>query len=201
MAFPSTWEPRSQAATYATEARPHYAGKDPAHDFVHVERILARVELLAEGEAPRRELLYFIACFHGLIPELGDTAFRRGTSGFLAGIGWSPGEVAEGIHALERHLTAPVSLEEMLVHDANYWEAIGAFGIAKAFTTGGARGQRIEETLRLARGFVERAVFRTPRAQQLAPARRAYAHAFLDDLERELDSPLGRTPSQESGPA
>ena len=201
MACPSPWGPRFRAATYAVEARPRYTGKDPAHDFVHIERILARVEMLAEAAAPRRDLLYFLVCFHGLVLDLGDTAFRRRTWAFLASLGWSEEETAEGLDALERRLTAPVSLEEMLVHDANYWEAIGAFGIAKAFTTGGARGQRIEETLQLARRFIDRPVFRTPRAQQLAAARRAYAHAFLDDLERELVSPLGRARSQESGPA
>ncbi|WP_152628068.1 hypothetical protein [Streptacidiphilus neutrinimicus] len=190
---------RYRLSSYADEVRPLYEAKDPAHDFVHIERILARVELLAEGEAPRWDLLYFLVCFHGLVPRMADSGFRQGTAQFLEGLGWNPAEADEGVAALERHLTGPVSLEEQLVHDANYWEAIGPFGIAKAFTTGGARGQRIEETLRLARVFVDRPVFRTSTARRLAPARRAYAHSFLDELERELNSPWCRTAAEASG--
>ncbi len=185
--------PRYRADAYASRARPFYAGKDPAHGFGHVERMLARVPILAEDDVPRWDLLYFLVCFHGLVPLLDDRAFLGETGRFLRGLGWNAVEAREGIAALGRHLTAPVSLEEMLVHDANYWEALGAFGIAKAFTTGGARSQRIEETLRLARQYVDRPVFRTRYAQRTAAERRAYAHAFLDDLERELDGPSDRT--------
>ncbi|RAG83804.1 hypothetical protein DN069_20410 [Streptacidiphilus pinicola] len=189
---------RYRLSSYAAEARPLYEAKDPAHDFVHIERVIARAELLAEGTTPRQDLLYFLACFHGLVQKMADSCFRERTQRFLEGLGWTSVEAEEGIAALERHLTEPVSPEEQLVYDANYWEAMGPFGIAKAFTTGGARGQRVEETLRIARAFVDRPEFRTPTAQRLAPARRAYAHTFLDELELELDSPWCRTISESS---
>ena len=37
------------------------------------------------------------------------------------------------------------------MHDANYVEVLGAFGIAKAFTKGGAERQSYEETIAIFR--------------------------------------------------
>jgi uncharacterized protein len=179
-------EARFSPDPYAARARPFYAEKDPAHDFVHVQRILARLEPLCAGLRPRRQLLYFLACFHGLAKHLDEPAFSRDTTEFLTALGWPSDEAAQALVSLARHLDQPVLLEEKLVHDANYLEAVGAFGIAKAFTTGGARGQRYEETIEHARFFIDRPVFRTRLGRELAVERRAYAHAFLDALEREL---------------
>jgi hypothetical protein len=53
-------------------------------------------------------------------------------------------------------------------HNANAVEVLGAFGIAKAFTTGGARGQSYEQTVELYEGFLDRATFVTPTGRALA---------------------------------
>jgi uncharacterized protein len=59
-------------------------------------------------------------------------------------LGWTPAETTEVLAALARHADGPVSVEERIVHDANAVEVLGAFGIAKAFTTG-ALGQSYEQ--------------------------------------------------------
>ncbi|GAA1119233.1 hypothetical protein [Kitasatospora arboriphila] len=185
-ASPSDVARRYRQEPYVSQAEPYYATKDPAHDFTHIRRILARLELLRDGEEHRLDLLYFLACYHGLVPCLDHAGFREDTAAFLGSLGWQPGEISQAFVGLRRHLDGPALIEEQLVHDANYLEAVGAFGIAKAFTTGGARGQHYEETIERARYFIDRPVFRTPAGRRMAAARRAYAHAFLDDLEAEL---------------
>ncbi|MGE7433987.1 HD domain-containing protein [Kitasatospora sp. NPDC001175] len=177
---------RYQLEPYATQAEPYYAAKDPAHDFVHIRRILERLELLRDGEELRLDLLYFLACYHGLARQLDHSGFREDTASSLDALGWEPDEISQAFACLKRHLEDPELIEEQLVHDANYLESVGAFGIAKAFTTGGARGQHYEETIERARFFINRPVFRTAAGKRVAAERRAYAHAFLDALEAEL---------------
>lgn len=66
------------------------------------------------------------------------------------------------------HLEDPRTPEAMIVHDANYVEVLGALGIAKAFTTGGARGQTYETTVNIFENNLNRAVFHTPEGIRLA---------------------------------
>jgi uncharacterized protein len=130
--------------------------------------------------------LYFLACFHGLGQRIGhDAGFRRQVEAFLASLGWAEPEIVEVLHSLQRHLTAPVTVEERIVHDGNAVEVLGAFGIAKAFTTGGARGQSYEQTVERYEEFLDRARFVTPVGQMLAREGRAYARAFLDRFKTE----------------
>jgi predicted TIM-barrel fold metal-dependent hydrolase len=73
------------------------------------------------------------------------------------------------------------------VQDANYVETLGAYGIAKAFTTGGARGQAIEETIHIFEDqYFERVVFQTPAGKRYAQEMRAYTRDFLKRLKDEL---------------
>ena len=73
------------------------------------------------------------------------------------------------------------------MHDANYVELLGAFGIAKAFTKGGAEGQSYEVTADIfEQQFLDRVVFKTPEGKRVAAEGRAYAKAFLRRLRSEL---------------
>lgn len=59
---------KEQIEPYKEFVRPYYTTRDPAHDLRHIERIISRLDLLSEGVSwpPRRDRLYFLACFHGL---------------------------------------------------------------------------------------------------------------------------------------
>ena len=48
---------------YLSFVRPHYAVKDSAHNFQHIERIISRLQVLSEGIDPKPEphLLNFLA--------------------------------------------------------------------------------------------------------------------------------------------
>ncbi len=137
---------------------------------------------------PRMDRLYFLACFHGLATKVGaEPHFREQVRAFLHHLGWSEPESTDILHSLERHLEDPQTTEEKMVHDANYLELLGAFGIAKAFTTGGARGQAIEESAAIfERQYLDQVEFQTPTGQRLAEEGRAYAKSFLRRLSWEL---------------
>lgn len=177
------------ANPYATFALPHYAARDSAHDAAHIRRIIGRLDDLSRGvePAPRAELLAFLASFHGLADRMRrDDGFRAETKALLASLGWSRGLIEEGFVALDRHCTDPVTSEEQVVHDANYAELLGAFGVAKAFTRGGADGQSYEETLTIFERNLRRVRFRTPRGRALAEEGLRYGEAFIARLRQEL---------------
>ena len=179
-----------QVDLYKEFARPYYARKDPAHDFRHIEQILNRLTLLSEGVVPppRLDRLYFLACFHGLDEPLRDNEqLREQVKTFLRNLDWTDEDIEEAFQSLERHLTDPQTSEERIVHDANYVELLGAFGIAKSFTTGGARGQSLRETADIfEHQYLDKVVFQTPAGQRLAEEGRAYAKRFIARLRSEL---------------
>jgi len=65
-------------------------------------------------------------------------------------------------------------------------ELIGAFGVAKAFTTGGAAGQTYEPTIAIFEANLEGVTFHTPVGRRLAEEGRLYAQQSLERLSREL---------------
>jgi len=97
-----------------------------------------------------------------------DAALKEKTKAFLEELNWGKGEINEIFESLARHLTDPQTVEEKIVHDANYVEMLGAYGIAKAFTTGGANGQSIEVTMHIfEHQFFNKVVFQTQIVQGL----------------------------------
>jgi len=172
---------------------PHYSARDPAHDLTHIERLLGQLGPLSVGvePPPRPHLLAFLGCFHGLGRKmLDDSTLREQATELLKALGWTDDDIRLGFEMLPRHLSDPRTSEEQVVHDANYVELLGALGIAKAFTTGGSRGQRYHETVKIFEtGVLDRVTFRTPAGRTLAEEGRAYVKAFLRRLEVELKGP------------
>lgn len=91
-------------------------------------RIIDRLDLLSqEMSPPNKELLYFIACFHGLSTKLSnERAFRDRFYRFLLDLKWSETEIDLAFTSLARYTKAPQNVEEAIVHDANYIELLGA---------------------------------------------------------------------------
>ena len=179
-----------QIEPYRKFARSHYTNKDAAHNFRHIKRIIDRLDFLSRelSQQPNKALLYFIACFHGLEKNLrSDIAFRDRVKSFLRELNWTEVEIKQGFQSLERHLKYPKTIEERIVHDANYVELLGAFGIAKAFTTGGAYNQTYEETADIfEHQYLDRVKFVTPMGKRLAEKKKSYAKDFLRQLRSEL---------------
>ena len=164
--------------------------KDTAHDFRHIERIISRLDLLSQeiSSVPNKSLLYFIACFHGLKASLSnDKLFQKQVRCFLQDLEWTEVEIEQAFQSLERHLEDPRIVEEKIVHDANYLELLGAFGIAKAFTTGGARKQSYEQTADIFEyWYLDKVEFLTPVGRRIAKEKRTYTKEFMKQLRSEL---------------
>jgi hypothetical protein len=174
---------------YREFVRRLYDDKDPGHDFRHIERIISRLDELKEGVIPPPSpyKLNFLACFHGLGKRIQEEPELKGnTITFLHNLGWNQDDIDASLSSLVTHLNDPKTAEEMIVHDANYFEVAGALGIAKAFIVGGARGQTIEETIDIYEGFVDRVVFRTPVGKRLYGPRKEYAREFLQKLKEQV---------------
>jgi uncharacterized protein len=182
-------EKKYQVEPYRNFAQPYYVSRDTAHDFRHIERILSRLEtFLVDIEQPLSlDRLYFLACFHGLGKRLQtDIQLEEGAKAFLRGLDWSETDIEEGFQSLARHLVDPQTPEEKIIHDANYLEILGAFGIAKAFTVGGARGQHFEETANIfEQQYLEKVEFQTATGKRLALEGREYTREFLRRLRSE----------------
>lgn len=129
---------------YIDFVRPLYAGKDAAHDFRHIERMISRCGDLAEGlePPPCPHKLNFLACFHGLGPQIAsDPELRAKTVAFLRDLGWARTDVNAALSSLATHLSEPQTSEEMIVYDANYFEVTGAFGSQRHSSQAGREGK------------------------------------------------------------
>jgi hypothetical protein len=179
---------------YLSFVRSLYDENDSVHNFRHIERIFYRLDsfIRAEKINPDYRLLYFLSAFHGLSNRIKNTPdFKAGIVAFLSALGWNDEEIFNGFIALEYHLIDPQTIEEKIVYDANYIELLGAFGIAKAFTTGGARNQSIEETIRIYKNeYLDRVEFKTCLGRKLLKKEREYSIDFLEKLQSELDNPI-----------
>jgi len=169
--------------------KPFYGGRNASHDFEHVERILARVgewkdELIGELDEQK---LAFLALFHGLrdlIEE--DKNFRERVAQTLEKQGLDRREIEQHFEALRRHEFDPDGPEEMLVHDANMWEAVGFFGIAKWFTRGGAVGQSYDETIRQNEQVTRNMNFTLEFVRKRAKPKVQAAREYFERLKEEI---------------
>lgn len=121
---------------------------DPCHDAFHVERVAKNAALLAREEGADVEICVAAAWLHDL-DRTGAPDPLEAARSHLAAVG-APKEFAERVlEAVERHKDKsfapggirPRSLEAAILSDADKLEAIGAIGIARAFSFGGLKGR------------------------------------------------------------
>ena len=182
---------KDQLNPYLEAARPHYVGRDPGHDFRHIVRIAGRLDELSVDLEPQpiAHRLYFLCAFHGLERNLqNDPNLREKALEFLSDIGWAGSETDIVFKLLKTHLSDPKTPEQMIVHDANFFEVTGVFGIAKAFTVGGSRGQSYEETLAIFETNLDKLRFKTPMGRKKYAPRIEKARRFAEALRVELGS-------------
>jgi len=164
--------------------RPLYEGKDPAHRFDHIERIIDFCLRVGPPLGADMGLLLPAALVHG-VKE--DERLREVL-----------GERYKEVVNLARNASkSPQTLEERVLHDANLYDALGAIGIARAFTKGGYEGQTIEETLRIMKENIRRPLL-TQEGRRMAEERLEFMRRFLERLEEEmrvLRTVSGRPPS------
>jgi uncharacterized protein len=136
------------------EARRFYEGVEAVHDFDHVLRVLALAERIGAAEGADMDVVRTAALLHdiGRAEEsaagsdhavVGAARARE----ILAARGADPGFIEAVAHAIHAHRfrtdVTPQTLEAHVVRDADKLDAIGAVGVARAFSYGGHNGQRL----------------------------------------------------------
>jgi uncharacterized protein len=79
----------------------------------------------------------------------------------------------------------PQTIEEKVLHDANILDALGAIGIARAFTKAGYERQTLRETMEIMKKNMERQLY-TPKARQMGEQRKRLMKIFQKGLEEDL---------------
>lgn len=124
-----------------------YPAEDPAHDFLHVCRVVGNAIRLANIEGANLNIVVPAGYFHDYVNLAKDNPDRRHASimsaiaalEYLSTVHY-PNECFHGIrHAIEAHSFSakikPETIEAKVIQDADRLDALGAIGIARCFST------------------------------------------------------------------
>jgi uncharacterized protein len=130
-------------------ARARCEGRPPAHDFSHVERVIALARIIAVAEGANVEIATSAAALHELVnlPKHHPDSARSGDlCAEEASRVLSDHPLREAIvacirdHAFSKG-ARPTTLEASVLQDADRLDAIGAVGIARCFATSTEMGR------------------------------------------------------------
>ncbi len=129
------------------------ADADAAHDRAHVERVVTTARRLARAEDAQMDVVVPAAWLHDCVVVPKDAPDRAQASrraaeaarAFLKSEGYPEQWIPDIEHAIAAHSysgdVAPETTEAEVVQDADRLDALGAVGIARCFTVGGALDQ------------------------------------------------------------
>ncbi|WP_247728431.1 HD domain-containing protein [Halovivax limisalsi] len=199
------------AADVRAVARTYFEDASPAHDWRHVRRVERLATRLAADRDDVDERVLELAVY------LHDIGRSREADGRIEDhAAWGareardvlaafPDETVEAVcHCIRSHRYStdvePETVEARLLSDADNLDAIGAVGIARAFTHGGEFGQPIHpdrsdsesDAAGTSLEHIEskllslRERMYTDAGRRVANERHAFVESYLDRLEREL---------------
>jgi Predicted HD superfamily hydrolase len=132
---------------FANKAHVLYPSDDPAHDYLHIMRVVQTAKHLCEQEKGNWAVIMPAAFFHDFINvpkndprrEIASKLSAEAAIEYLQAHGY-PAEHFDGIrHAIEAHsFSAGIkaeTLEAQIVQDADRLDSLGAIGIARCFAT------------------------------------------------------------------
>ncbi|MBC1539958.1 HD domain-containing protein [Listeria seeligeri] len=183
----------------------HFENESTGHDWAHIKRVQKlskKIQVIEGGDLFAIELA---ALFH----DYSDTKLtNKPAEATKTLMTWMeqqevPSDVINQIIRIIQSVSfnqgnnpvQAVTIEEKIVQDADRLDAIGAIGIARAFTYGGAHKREIAnlnnpEDTTLQHFFVKllliQAQLKTPTAKKLAQDKQEIMHDFIHALEQEL---------------
>jgi len=175
------------------EARSYYSGKDAAHDFEHVLRVLRLAERIGQVEGADMEILRAAVLLHDIArsdeESGGPCHAQQGAQRAREILALHPCQRVEAVAtAIATHRfrssEPPVTLEAKVLYDADKLDAIGAIGIARAFAVAGRHGQRLWAEVQP--GLAQRDVDQA--RGDLANDRHTPVHEYVFKLSRLKDA-------------
>ena len=198
------------------DAMARIAGAEPAHDALHVARVMANARRLAVAENADVDVCVTAALLHELFnyPKSHPESSRSGevcaqhATALLGEHGYDAAFTARvsyciAVHSFSRGVM-PETLEAKVLQDADRLDAIGAIGIARCFATSADMKRpfyALDDPFCRAREpddkewgidhFYKKLLrigdgLHTATARALAAERIAFMRAYLDQLEREV---------------
>ena len=197
-------------------AAQHTREADPAHDFLHVQRVMALTSRIAAAEGADLAVTMLAALLHELFnypkdhPQShlsGEVCAQKAVS-VLRREGLPP-EFCERVaycirvHSFSRGIV-PETLEARVLQDADRLDALGAIGIARCFATGSSMRrpfyapedpfchQREPDDKQWSLDHFYKKLLKLPStlhtatARQMAGERAIFLQDFLGQLEKEL---------------
>ena len=128
-------------------AQTRCAEADPAHDWLHVERVAANARAISLAEGADVEITVAAALLHELFnhPKGHPESRRSGeicaehAREALRMVRWPEGRIEPVCYAIRVHPfslgVTPETLEAKVLQDADRLDAIGAIGVARCFAT------------------------------------------------------------------
>lgn len=141
----------NQTKTYVQQTLEHAEG---GHDWWHIHRVWGNAKLIAKGE----QADYFVIELAALLHDIADAKFHGGDEeiGPATAGKWLQSldvdaETVIHVQQIIRHMSFKASFgqvtftskEMQIVQDADRLDAIGAIGIARAFSYGGFKGRAL----------------------------------------------------------
>lgn len=197
-------------------ARLDQEGCDPAHDLLHLERVVATAKRIGPAEGADMAVVIPAAWLHDYVVVPKDDPRRSLASQLaaveacacLATLGYPPELLPAIAHAIEAHSfsagIAPQTLEAKVVQDADRLDGIGAIGVARCFACSGSMNrpfyspadpfcaEREPDDARFTVDHFYRKLFKTAASMQTAAGRQEaekrveVMKRFLRELGEEL---------------
>ncbi len=208
---------RERFARLQAAALARVGDAEPAHDALHVRRVMANARRIAAAEGADVEVATTAALLHELFnypkdhpdsARSGDVCAEHALA--LLGEHGVGGDFADAVaycirvHSFSRGIV-PETLEARVLQDADRLDAIGAIGVARCFATTAKMGRpfyRADDPFCAGRApddklwavdhFYKKLLrvadgLHTATARALAAPRVAFLRQFLDELGREID--------------
>jgi len=137
----TTWE-----KIFESEMSKRLGTDDPAHDILHLKRVVQTAKQIANAENAKLEVVVPAAWLHDFVNVKKDSPLRSKASklsaeeaiNFLTEIKYPKEFYDEIFHAIEAHsFSANIetkTIEAKIVQDADRLDGLGAVGIARCFT-------------------------------------------------------------------
>jgi uncharacterized protein len=199
------------------EAKARARSAEPAHDFFHVQRVTANASVIARAEGANEAVATTAALLHELftLPKSHPESSRAGdvcaehARELLVREGAPADFVAPICAAIRDHAfskgVVPDALESKVLQDADRLDALGAIGLARMWATCADmkrpfyspddpfcterapddKSWGLDHVYKKLLVVPER--LHLPTARALAQERARFIHAFLAQLEREID--------------